>query len=51
MRNKILELFIKKKEKKIINNSIIPNDRQPNDDLQSHLLQKPIKTGYSHNNP
>ena len=45
MKNKIISVFI---EVKIKNRFIKP---QPKDDIQNHLLQKPVATGYSTNQP
>ena len=49
MRNKIINIFVEKKRKKLINNSIIISQEQSKDDFMQHTLQKPIQTGYSNN--
>lgn len=51
MRNKIINIFVEKKHKPLVNNSIIIPQEQPNDDFRQHTLQKPIQTGYSNNQP
>jgi hypothetical protein len=51
MRNKIVNIFIEKKRKIPIINSIVIPQKQPNDDFRQHTLQKPIQTGYSNNQP
>lgn len=49
MRNRIINIFVEKKHKKLINNSNIIPQEQSNDDFRQHTLQKPIQTGYSNN--
>ena len=53
MRDKIVKVFIEKKRKPnvLTNNTISIDPMQKNDDIQQHLLQKPIKSGYTNNQP
>jgi hypothetical protein len=50
MRDKIIRVFIEKKRKPNISSGVSLNS-SANDDIQKHLLQKPIQTGYSINIP
>jgi len=53
MRTKIIEIFIGKKRNPtvVINNTINIDPMLKGDDIQKHLLQKPIQTGYTNNQP
>jgi hypothetical protein len=53
MRDKIVEIFIgnKRNQTVVIKNTINIDPMQKNDDIQQHLLQKPIKSGYTNNQP
>ena len=50
MRDRIIKVFIEKK-KKPIKDSLELQNAKSGDELQQHLLQKPINTGYSKNIP
>lgn len=45
MKDKIIKVFIERKIKRV---NLIPNNGSK-DDIQQHMLQKPIQTGYSVN--
>jgi hypothetical protein len=47
MKDKIIKVFIERKIKRV--NLVPNNDRK--DDIQQHMLQKPMNTGYSVNTP